>query len=307
MALNQNGRIAVFASLAEALRLTWRYRLPYLVIAYLMALPSLGAIWLGLFEPLLDIAALREIDGPAVLGEQMAQFHRVMIGLSIVGIAISVTFAVFWYRYLLLGREAALTLSLGRFNGVFWRSIGRGLVVVLILLILMFVLAISSVMLSGLILPPLGLAGLPIFLIMLLAAYILPFALAIRLSLVFPAMALEQRFSFSASWSTIRGSTWRVVGAVLLFVVPFMIAMQMINVGLFWLFFGRNLDVADPDPAVWSELVASINETFLIGGVVLAPVSALPMAISLALVAIAYRDLSGPQRSAELPAGASLA
>lgn len=283
MALNRKGRIAVFATLGQAIALTWALRLPFIVLAYLALLPWLVAPLFGLYQPFQDMAAQPVPSDPAQAFERVPVLPLVVMGAMI--LAITILFNVFWFRYLLLGRQGALKLTLAAFNHAFWRTLVRIVAVGLATATLFFVLAVLFVSLGSFVGQVHELLGEVLAVAAMLLAYLLPFAYMVRLSLVFPACAVDERLSFSASWSVTRGSTWRLIGALLLFDVPFLIVGQFLNSLLLFVFLADSIDFADP-----STIFAGPG--FWIVAAIMAPILWLPYAVSYAIVAVAYRDLA---------------
>lgn len=294
MALNSNDRIAVFATMAEALGRTWQLKLPLAVLAYLMVVPWAIAMALGFFDPLSDFMAISATqDYSAIMGQYP---YGTLLILWVAGGAISIVFAIFWYRYLLLGREGALKFGLGAFNGMFWRMFGYGVVVLLaafVVLILCFVLAVAiATVLTMVFAQGSQTAAFGFGFIAGLAAYIVPVALVVRFSLVFAAIAVGESLSLGESWALTRGTTWRIFGALMLLFVPFGILVYAIN---FAVLYALGVNLFDP------QSVAAVFDLWWVT-LVLAPLMTLPMALAYAVVALAYRDLSGPG-GATVPAG----
>ena len=305
MAMTDSDRFAVFATAKEALGLTWSNLLPYLVLVFIMMLPWAAANALGAFDALSDYAArMGQLQGTAGLegyGLEGYPFGALML-LSVGSFFMMVVFGIFWMRYTLLGRDGALKFSAGQFNGMFWRTTGYGLAAVVIGL-LAFAASLVAVMVTGgliggLLSVALGPAAMLVMVPFGIVAYALPLAVMVRLSLPFPAIALGQRLSFKGSWSMAKGATWRVVGAMVAVGLPFLGIGYGLQLGLFYGLVGVKLW----EPAASAAVLDNWWLTFIIG-----PVTFLPVALALAIVAIAYRDLSGSRRSVELPAGTSLA
>lgn len=281
MALNTQNNIAVFHSAVEALSLTWARCIPYVVLALLMALPMVASYAVGLFDSFAD--HLSQLSG----GEHTVSFQGYPFGTMLVSWVIGwlalVAFGIFWHRYILLGADGALRFGFAQFNGMFWRSAGYGLVVMLVGLVTLFVAGAIATLLGGLLFGVLGGGGGIAVVAVSLAGYVLPLALVVRLSLIFPALALGERMSFAGSWSATKGSTWRIVGTILILVIPSLLISQAIYFGLFFGLFGINM----LDPA---QMDRFFDNWWL--SLLLAPVLHLPSALVLATVAIAYRDLS---------------
>lgn len=292
MALNQDGRVAVFPTLAEAFGLTWRHLLPLVVLAYLMVLPWAAAAALGFLDPLNNYAAVSQ-------GRDLSRFPwGVTVTFWAGGFAIAVIFAIFWYRYLLLGREAALQFGLAQFKRMFAAMAGYGVIVMIIAILLMMasgaVAIFPALILSGVLAPRDPSVSIMLTTGLVLLGNVPALAVVMRLSLTFPAAAVGERLTLKESWSQVRGSTWRLVWTLLLAALPLAILSYGIDTTIL---FAMGVD----------PMVPAAARSFWWVTWALSPVMILPMALACAVVALAYRDLSRSRRSAELPAGASLA
>jgi hypothetical protein len=281
MALNENNRLAVFRTIAECLSLTWLLRLPYLTLVILVALVAwTGPTALGFYDPFLELAAL---GLPPGFGKFPFGTWLLMVLLSIVGILV---FEIFWYRYLLLGPDRALRLGLSEFNGIFWRSLGY----LLVLWIAMALALLPVVVFIGLVLAiedqlgPLAAGSLTFLLVM--AGLLLVLALLTRLSLVFPAVAVKEPLKLKGSWAATRGSTWRMVGALLVLYIPSFLLVYGANFGVFYAM-GINMFLPQNTLAMYEHWVVTF---------VLSPLWYLPVALFFAVLAIAFRDLVGLDR-----------
>jgi hypothetical protein len=298
MALNHNHRLAVFATIAESLRLTWALRVPYLVMVMLAALPGTIAVALGLLDPMKALMAIDETSGYGPL----ADFPFGTLALFwLGGILIVVVYAIFWYRYILLGPAGALKFGVAAFNGMLWRSLGGGLVVAATCLVVVLVTVTATALLGGTAMTMLGLeqgvATVILMILMIVVGYGPPLALALRMSLIFPAIALGEKFTLAESWSATRGSTGRMLGAILAVVAPTMALLMALNFGIF---FALGFDILEPEGA-W----AAIDYWWI--SLALAPLGYLPMTLFCTIVAIGFRDLSGSGTAPQLSGQQSLA
>ena len=285
MALNQNDRLAVFATVGEAFARTWELRIPVLVLAYLIALPWAVGSALGLFDSFKELAAVAAGGDHSQVWQHYP--YGAMAIMLIGGLALSVVFAIFWFRYLLLGRPEALKFGLGQFNGMFWRMAGYSAVITLAALFIMF-FAITLVALVGSALTILlGAAGGPQFVaiwaVLMLLAYPLPLAFLARFSLAFVGVALGRTASLGQSWSETRGTTWRLTGAIALAALPVAIPGYLISLAAFA---ALGIDMLDPQAAL-----AAYDYWWLSWAI--SPTMVLPLALACAVAALAYRDLTG--------------
>jgi hypothetical protein len=141
---------------------------------------------------------------------------RALAGLVQAGgfLVFGTVFAVRWHRYMLLGESASAGLFPPGWGSFLLAGIKIGLAIFLPTFIL------------TLILPPIG----------ALAGIALGLASA-RVSLIFPAAAVEQPISLRDAWDLIAGNYWRLFACLLLCVIPFGIAHAIIGAiggGLPW-------------------------------------------------------------------------
>jgi hypothetical protein len=299
MALNGFDRFAVWDSAKESLRLTWDHHLPYLVLVAVMMLPWAAMMAIGMFDALSGYAA-RMAENPQGYGLKGYPVGDLLI-LWAGAFFTMALFGIFWFRYMLLGREQALRFGPAEFNGMFWRTTGYGLAVVAIGLVLLFLAAVAGAITGGVIAAALGMvigqAAMVVMLPVMLVVYALPLAVMVRLSLPFPAIALGQRLSLRESWSRTKGATWRIVGAMAAIGLPAALAGYALQWGLFYGLFGLNM---------WQPGDAALVMDHWWLTLILAPVTFASVALCFAIVAIAYRDLTRGG-AAEAPAGARFA
>ncbi len=284
MALNPQNRLAVFRTVGEAFAITWALPAPYVVLVLLTVLPWSVMSALGLFDPL---GAYAVAMGSGQDGYGPADYPIGALLLSwISGFLMMVVFGIFWYRYVLLGREGALRFGVAQFNGMFWRTAGYGLAVLLIVLVVLVGMSIGLGLLAGLISvlfsTTAGMLVTIVIVVLVLVIYAVPLALVARLSLPFPAFALGQRLSLRQSWSLTKGSAWRMVGAFLTAGLPVSLIAYALYFGLLYGLLGVNILLPEHAAAAldywWFTLLLS-------------PAMYLPVALCLAVVAFAYRDL----------------
>ena len=293
MAVNPQNRLAVFRTVGEAFAITWVLPTPYLVLVVLIMLPWAVMSALGLFDSFHDFTEL------AARGQEELALQSYPIGAMLVfyifGYLAFVLFGIFWYRYVLLGPEGALRFGIAELNGMFWRTAGYGLAVLLIYFAAGIGLIMGLSLLGGLIHAISGTSsGLFVSMVTfvtLLVGYLVPLALLARLSLPFPAFALGQRLSMRQSWSLTKGSAWRIVGALLTASLPVSLIAYALYFVLFYSLFRLN-------PLLPEHAAKSFDYwwfTLLLG-----PAYFLPLALCLAVVAFAYRDL-GRRPAPEAP------
>jgi hypothetical protein len=173
-------------------------------------------------------------------------FVRLLAGLGY--LVFGTIFVVRWYRFLLLGEQTASALFTPAWRGFFVVTLKLALLIFVGWLVLGLVAA----------LPPHFLTA-PLFLVGAIALAIA----AVRVSLVFPAAAVDTPMSFRAAWDLLAGNYWRLFAAVVLCYLPFSIARFILaRIGgassfLIWILFeAAGLVVAFAGIAVVTSLVS---------------------------------------------------
>jgi hypothetical protein len=301
MALDPHSNLAVFRTIGEAVALTRTHFKSYVVLVLLVTLPWAAAAALGYFDALGAYAA-RAAESPGGYSLEGYPIGTLLV-LWAGSFFIVVVFGIFWYRYVLLGAEGALKFGLGQFTGMFWRSAGYGLVLLLVCLMALGIATAVVSLIGGLVVALLGaVVQQPALLVvvivpLVLVAYAAPLAFMARLSLPFPAVALGEGLSFGESWARTRGSTWRLVGAFLTASLP----VALVGHGLAFCLYYVLLDIN-----IWNPVHAAAATEYWWLTLLLSPVMYLPIALCLAIVAIAYRDL-GSSPAAETAPGVGFA
>lgn len=224
MPLNKDNRLAVFATVAEAVRRTWVLKVPLVILVYLIALPWNGVTVARLGGWLIELMRLVP-DG--LSGSFPAYAAYIFLAVFtygtwalfwLGGTVLIVLFALIWYRYLLLDRSAALTFGPEQLKCAFWRLLRYAIPVAVLFAaanLLNFTYISRSI--YGLsreaALGPYLTNGMA-WVAYAVCAYFLPLVLLIRFSFSTSTAALDQRFSLRDSWSSTRGSTWRLILAI---------------------------------------------------------------------------------------------
>ena len=279
MALDENRRLPVFATLSEALRLTWALRWPYLVLTVLFTLPNVAAAELGLFQSL-DAFAKQAQNGNA--SEILGQFPvgETFLALAL-GFAVLSGFGIFWYRYLLLGPAGALKFGFAELTGMIWRFTGYGFMVMLVGAVIMTVATLVGCLLGALVCRLLGQSGTALSYMIqfafLVLAYAWPLNFAARTALVFPAIALGRPLALSEAWLASKDSAGNLVWSMVIAGASLM----LLSAGVHWALSGvLGIDLMAgsmvPKGAYWWV------------GVLLAPVANLALATLLGIVAVAH-------------------
>lgn len=288
MALDSENQISVSETLGEALRLTWALRLPYIVLALAVALPNQALYLSGLMEPLESFTRQAKEGSADLSAFPLSNTLLVLI----IGFVLVSAFGIFWYRYLLLGRQGALKFGFAEFNGMVGRFCGYGLMVMGVAMVAFTAATALACALCFLVKSLLGGNGgllayilyFPIFIL----AYAVPLSFAARTALIFPAIAVGRDVTLADAWAASKESGAALVWAILLAVVPASLVSYGIHSAI-----GAALGV---------NLLASTEATagaywWLLAA--LSPVGNLALAFMLAVVAIAYRDLVGREGAAE--------
>lgn len=125
-------------------------------------------------------------------------------------------FGVAWYRLLLLGADAAPPALVPAWRARHWRFLSWMLLLLLFLASQVAMLLVVSLVA----------AGIPKVAVLLGELLVLTLVLVVilRLSLVFPAAAVDQTYPLSQAWRHTRGQSLRLLGAALLGLLPFVLA-----------------------------------------------------------------------------------
>jgi hypothetical protein len=99
---------------------------------------------------------------------------------------------------------------------------------------------------------------------------------SIRISLIFPAAAINQSMSFRTAWDWLEGNYWRLVATGFACYFPFVIAGYLLGI------------IARTLPSLFSIIFDALQLAVSFAG----------WAVVAAALAHVYRDLAGPPRSA---------
>ena len=297
MTQEAQSELPIFQTITEALQLTWALRLPFVILALLCSIPVTAATALGMFQGM-DAFITRERGEDAAAALSQIPIGETLFGLAL-GFAVLSAFGVFWYRYLLLGPQGALKFGVARFAALFLRFSAYGLLVMGVWMIAFVIATVLGCTLGYVISQALGQAGtVAAYLIqagVVFLAYVWPFSFAARTALIFPAMAVGSPITLSEAWAASKDSAGGLMWAILIAGVSLVLLNMGVRAAL--------LPLAGADLLADSGALSGANWWI---DIALAPVANLSLAVVLAVIAIAYRDLYGPRRSVELPAaGAS--
>lgn len=152
------------------------------------------------------------------------------IGIQLLGLLPLVIFGIAWSRIVLIGPQSG-AIPRPLFGRRTWIYFGYALVQVLLIILPMFALgfvAVGAAFLENRIGSALDLESNAANVILLVpvtfGVYLILLYFLIRLALVFPAVALDQKLGLSGSWRMTRGSGLKLYIAMILIVIPVMLA-----------------------------------------------------------------------------------
>ncbi len=146
-----------------------------------------------------------------------------------------VIFAVAWHRLILLGPEAAAPAWVPTWRRRHWRFFGT----ILVLILLFYLISFAIGMLALAVFAVVGAVGAaaepmagmsPLFMIPALVIAAVVFWAILRLSLVFPALAVEEHYGLGNAWRHTKGQGWRLLAIVVLGSIPILIANGVLTV-----------------------------------------------------------------------------
>ena len=172
---------------------SWRQVMGNLTVAMQISWPILGVLLLSVFLPQQDtFGGLEMATQPDELGSA-ALFPMLVIAFAAIFIYITVTsgVAIAWHRFVLLGiRPGQGLVRNAPIWGYFWRSIIIGLIA-----------ALPVAILQSIVLSVLGAESGPLLILIILLFSLAAITLAVRLSLVLPALAIGKSMTLGESWA----------------------------------------------------------------------------------------------------------
>jgi hypothetical protein len=244
--------------------------------------------------------------------------------LILVSFAATAHFGLNWCRVMLLGPAGLPARSLG-WREPHWRFFGYGLLLFLVMLLSSLPMtAIASVIagILGLAASP-GEAGPRLGFVLLLVFIGMIYVLA-RLGFIFPAVAVEERYSLRLAWQHTAGQGQRMMAALFAAGFPIAIAQLLLTALLLESLFGVSLselvpalpepgaappgagqpDPALPDAAGATQAEAPSVAAILVFDLVAAVGNLLSFAVLFSLLSIAFRTCTGwvPAAPDNLPA-----
>lgn len=243
-----------------------------------------GPMALSLVIGLIDIGL-----APGPNAEPGAPYMLLSALISLLGMAPYVIFAVAWHRLVLLGPQVAAPTAMPSWQRRHWAFLAYSLLVS----ILFFGLLMIAGLIGGGFMAPMD-GGLPAEpagggnLIRAMAAFALVLVsimVLMRLSFVFPAIAVDERYGLGDAWRHTQGQGLRLLAAVTLASLPFVILLMLLS----GLVVGA---LPDPNGGPADEPTGS-GPGFLLLLVISVVVGYVWTAIGVSLLSIAFRTCSG--------------
>ncbi len=252
------GAVALVAGSYRTLRAKWRD------CAVALALPSLiDTLVRGAIVQKAERLQVRSNDPEEILQALVSEANLLrLLAMLLVNVIAITLFAVSWHRLALLGERPRFLPQVGPEHVRF----------ALLSLVLIFIT--TMIALSGAILAASTTAW-----VVLVLTFIALVVVYLKLSLLFPAAALDARMSLGESWSRTRGATLTLFWAVVLGCLPAYLLLMIVS-----------LTLSSLIHALFQGSAAGEWLTILMQAVL----SYLPWAVVIGIVSLAYRQLAGP-------------
>jgi hypothetical protein len=221
----------------------------------------------------------------AVLGRA----QPVMAGLiAILGLAPYTIFGVTWHRVTLLGPQAGRPPLVVPWERRHWRFLGYLIAVTLI----SNGMAVT-IMSVAVIFAPQSAADQSLFALSMVAAIAFIMAyVAVRFCFVFPAVSVDEEYRLAHAWRHTKGQGLRLLAALLLTALPFVLLIWMVG-----LFFDTLLFPADPGAMGTAEVPGAeppVSAPLLaLSQIVIVALNYVLMALMLSAISISFRDCTG--------------
>lgn len=215
--------------------------------------------------------------------------------LTILGFVPYTIFGVAWHRLSLLGPMAAPPL-IPAWTRRHWRFLGYAVVVILTIYTVSLPFLLFGM---GMAAPGPGgapMAGLPMA-VTTLAAMVGLLYVMMRLSFVFPAVAVDESYGLGWSWAHTRGQGFRLIGAVLLTLFPMLMVVWMAVAALTVLVMPDPGAMPDPAGTTMEEtmrfIFAENAPAFVLSQLVLSALNYILMALMVSVISIAFKTCTG--------------
>ncbi len=216
-------KLPVFQTVRDVWRFIWRQRrdLFFLAAPFVVILSIANTVTSGL-----TIQSV-EIDTPAA---PSLKFQLVILVQIILGLIVTTLFSVTWHRRYLAPEESVTVAATLSWSSRHWRFLRAMLILFAIYMALAMLLTIVLAVLAL----PVGLTANtpaqfgPIPLLFLLALPVLVYCL-IRLSLLFPAAAVDERLSVKTCWQRTKGNGWRILSIYIVASIPLFLVITAVS------------------------------------------------------------------------------
>jgi len=204
-------------------------------------------------------------------------------------------FGVSWHRATLLGATAAPVPLLPGWKQRHWRFLGYLAAVILIVYGLILVLSLAGGMLLSIGRAETG-PGPAAQIALMAAVAVIIFYVLLRLSFVFPAVAVDEAYGLRHSWTHTRGQGLRLLGAMILTVVPLVLLGWAKAVAVDGaLLGGLEIETGDAMPTP-EEVAAWVRDNvapLMVSQLINAAIGYVGMALTLSVASIAFRICTG--------------
>ncbi len=194
-------------------------------------------------------------------------------------------FGVAWHRVTLLGPTAGAPPLVPAWRQRHWRFLGYLAAVTLIgygVTVMVFSIAFTVVQ-PGAEIMPRALSA-----VLVTGALILAYVM-MRLSFVFPAVAVDEAYRLRHSWTHTKGQGLRLLGAVVLTGIPMLVLLWTVSA-----LFGALLFTAPAAPEAQMEaFVAENSIAIFVSQMVMVALNYVLMALVVSVVSIAFRSCTG--------------
>ncbi|MFQ6017228.1 MAG: hypothetical protein ACE5KF_03450 [Kiloniellaceae bacterium] len=218
--------------------------------------------------------------------------------LTLLSFAPYTIFGVAWHRLTLLGPATGTPPLIPGWRRRHWRFFGYALVVILTV----YALSIPFVLVGTLLTATAGngtlspMAGAAI--VMAVIGFLIGVLYVVmRLSFVFPAVAVDERYALRDSWRHTRNQGFRLLGAVILTALPMVLIIWAVSAAMgAYLMPDLSTLAARETASVETTLQAILEENavpLILSQLVLAAVSYVLMALVVAVISIAFRTCTG--------------
>ncbi len=225
----------------------------------------------------------------------MAQSNWALTMLVVIlGFVPYTIFGVSWHRLTLLGPSAGAPSVTPAWDRRHSRFLGYALAVTLIGYGLSIVIVLSGVLLAV----PLGESAVSIVaLVVVVGGSTVFFYMMMRLSFVFPAVAVDEAYRLAHAWTHTRGQGFRLIGLMILTAVP-MVAVSWALGGILGLVFLGDLTMPTategaPPEAVMQDFAAGNTAPFIVFQLIMVAVNYLLTALMVSAISIAFRSCTG--------------